>query len=283
MAEKKYRAELVGVFGDPVDGNPTGVVEEAGFAATRLNYRYITCRVKRGDIANAILGMRAMNMRGVNLTMPHKVDVLPYLDEITPAARIIGAVNTIVNRGGHLLGENTDGKGFVKSLTDEGIDLHGKTVCLLGAGGAARAIGVECALNGANKIIIVNRNAERGTALRDAIAENTDAQAEYIPWAGTAPVPEQTDILVNATCVGLFPDVNACPDIDYETIEKGMIVCDVVFNPAMPVFLQKARQRGARTISGLGMLVNQAALNFEIWTDVKAPREVMLEALRREF
>lgn len=283
MAEKKYRAELVGVFGDPVDGNPTGVVEEAGFAATRLNYRYITCRVKRGDIANAILGMRAMNMRGVNLTMPHKVDVLPYLDEITPAARIIGAVNTIVNRGGHLLGENTDGKGFVKSLTDEGIDLHGKTVCLLGAGGAARAIGVECALNGANKIIIVNRNAERGTALRDAIAENTDAQAEYIPWAGTAPVPEQTDILVNSTCVGLFPDVNACPDIDYETIEKGMIVCDVVFNPAMPVFLQKARQRGARTISGLGMLVNQAALNFEIWTDVKAPREVMLEALRREF
>lgn len=283
MAEKKYRAELVGVFGDPVDGNPTGVVEEAGFAATRLNYRYITCLVKRGDIANAILGMRAMNMRGVNLTMPHKVDVLPYLDEITPAARIIGAVNTVVNRGGHLLGENTDGKGFVKSLTDEGIDLHGKTVCLLGAGGAARAIGVECALNGANKIIIVNRNAERGTALRDAIAENTDAQAEYIPWDGTAPVPEQTDILVNATCVGLFPDVNACPDIDYETIEKGMIVCDVVFNPAMPVFLQKARQRGARTISGLGMLVNQAALNFEIWTDVKAPREVMLEALRREF
>ncbi|MDO4369832.1 MAG: shikimate dehydrogenase [Clostridia bacterium] len=283
MAEKKYRAELVGVFGDPVDGNPTGVVEEAGFAATRLNYRYITCLVKRGDIANAILGMRAMNMRGVNLTMPHKVDVLPYLDEITPAARIIGAVNTVVNRGGHLLGENTDGKGFVKSLTDEGIDLHGKTVCLLGAGGAARAIGVECALNDANKIIIVNRNAERGTALRDAIAENTDAQAEYIPWAGTAPVPEQTDILVNATCVGLFPDVNACPDIDYETIEKGMIVCDVVFNPAMPVFLQKARQRGARTISGLGMLVNQAALNFEIWTDVKAPREVMLEALRREF
>lgn len=283
MAEKKYRAELVGVFGDPVDGNPTGVVEEAGFAATRLNYRYITCLVKRGDIANAILGMRAMNMRGVNLTMPHKVNVLPYLDEITPAARIIGAVNTVVNRGGHLLGENTDGKGFVKSLTDEGIDLHGKTVCLLGAGGAARAIGVECALNGAAKIIIVNRNAERGTALCDAIAENTDAQAEYIPWAGTAPVPEQTDILVNATCVGLFPDVNACPDIDYDTIEKGMIVCDVVFNPAMPVFLQKARQRGARTISGLGMLVNQAALNFEIWTDVKAPREVMLEALRREF
>ena len=283
MAEKKYRAELVGVFGDPVDGNPTGVVEEAGFAAARLNYRYITCLVKRGDIANAILGMRAMNMRGVNLTMPHKVDVLPYLDELTPAARIIGAVNTVVNRGGHLLGENTDGKGFVKSLTDEGIDLHGKTVCLLGAGGAARAIGVECALNGANKIIIVNRNAERGTALRDAISENTDAQAEYIPWDGSVPVPEQTDILVNATCVGLFPDVNACPDIDYDTIEKGMIVCDVVFNPAMPVFLQKARQRGARTISGLGMLVNQAALNFEIWTDVKAPREVMLEALRREF
>lgn len=283
MAEKNYRAELVGVFGDPVDGNPTCVVEEAAFRALGLNWRYLTCRVAVEDLADAMRGMRAVGMRGVNLTMPHKIEVIQYLDELTEAARIIGAVNTVVERDGRLIGENTDGKGFVRSLKDADIALAGKTVTILGAGGAARAIGVECALNGANKIIIVNRNAERGTALRDAIAENTDAQAEYIPWAGTAPVPEQTDILVNATCVGLFPDVNACPDIDYETIEKGMIVCDVVFNPAMPVFLQKARQRGARTISGLGMLVNQAALNFEIWTDVKAPREVMLEALRREF
>lgn len=283
MSEKKYRAELVGVFGDPVDGNPTGVVEEAGFAAAGLNYRYITCRVKRGEIADAIRGMRAIHMRGVNLTMPHKVDVLPYLDALTPAARIVGAVNTVVSRGGKLLGENTDGKGFVKSLTDEGIDLHGKTVCLLGAGGAARAIGVECALSGAARIIIINRNAERGTSLRDAIAQHTDAQAEFIPWIGTAAIPKQTDILVNGTCVGLFPDVNDCPDIDYTAIEPGMIVCDVVFNPALPVFLQKAQQRGAHIISGLGMLVNQAALNFEIWTDIKAPRDVMLEALRREF
>ncbi len=283
MNEKRYRAELVGVFGDPVDGNPTGVVEEAGFAAAKLNYRYITCKVGRGKIEDAIRGMRAMHMRGVNLTMPHKVDVLPYLDEMTPAARIIGAVNTIVNRSGKLLGENTDGKGFVKSLKDEGIDLRGKIVCLLGAGGAARSIGVECALNGAERIIIINRNCDRGTALRDVIANNTDAQAEYIPWNGTAAIPNQTDILVNATCVGLHPDVNDCPDIDYEAIRKDMIVCDVVFNPAMPVFLQKAQLRGARVITGLGMLVNQAALNFEIWTDVKAPREIMMNALRREF
>lgn len=283
MAEKNYRAELVGVFGDPVDGNPTCVVEEAAFRALGLNWRYLTCRVAVEDLADAMRGMRAVGMRGVNLTMPHKIEVIQYLDELTEAARIIGAVNTVVECDGRLIGENTDGKGFVRSLKDADIALAGKTVTILGAGGAARAIGVECALNGANKIIIVNRNADRGTALRDAIAENTDAQAEYIPWDGSVPVPEQTDILVNATCVGLFPDVNACPDIDYDTIEKGMIVCDVVFNPAMPVFLQKARQRGARTISGLGMLVNQAALNFEIWTDVKAPREVMLEALRREF
>lgn len=283
MGEKSYRAELVGVFGDPIDGNPTGVVEEAGFAAANLNYRYITCRVRRGEIEDAIRGMRAMNMRGVNLTMPHKVDVIPYLDDLTPAAKIIGAVNTIVSRNGKLLGENTDGKGFVKSLTDENIGLRGKTVCLLGAGGAARSIGVECALNGAARIIIVNRNAERGTALRDVIAKNTEAQAEFIPWNGTAAIPEGTDILVNATCVGLFPDVNECPDIDYGAIRDRHIVCDVVFNPAMPVFLQRAQQRGARVITGLGMLVNQAALNFEIWTGVKAPREIMFEALRREF
>lgn len=283
MPEKNYRAELVGVFGDPVDGNPTGAMEEAGFAALGLNWRYLTCRVAVDDLADAIRGLRALGMRGVNLTMPHKVEVIRHLDELTPAARIIGAVNTVIHENGRLIGENTDGKGFVRSLTDEGLSLAGRVVTLLGAGGAAKAIGVECALNGARKIHIINRNAARGEALAQTIRENTPAEADYLPWVGTANLPEDGDMLINATCAGFHPDVNSCPDVAYEQIPAGMPVCDVVFNPAMPLFLKKAQARGARIITGLGMLVNQGALNFELWTGHEAPREIMMQALQREF
>lgn len=283
MAEKNYRAELVGVFGDPVDGNPTGVLEEAGFQAAGLNYRYITCRVTSDGLADAIAGMRAIHMRGVNLTMPHKVNVLKYLDEQSQAVRIIGAANTIICENGKLIGENSDGKGFVKSLRDANIPIAGKTITMLGAGGAARAIGVECALAGARKINIINRSQARGRELADVISKNTAAAAEYFPWNGCVGLPEDTEILINATSIGLFPNVDECPDIDYDAISGGMPVCDVVFNPVMPLFLQKAQQRGARVITGIGMLVNQGALNFEWWTGVPAPTEIMFEALKNEF
>lgn len=283
MSEKNYRAELVGVFGNPVDGNPTGVVEEAGFAAAGLNWRYLTCHVPVEKLADAMRGMRAVGMRGVNLTMPHKVAVLEYLDELSEAARIIGAVNTVAVRDGRLIGENTDGKGFVRSLRDAGIPLEGKVIAILGAGGAAKAIGVECALAGAKKLHIINRNVARGEDLAKTIRNHTRSEAAFHPWQGTAEIPADADILINATCVGLVPDADRCPDVRYDQIRPGMPVCDVVFNPAMPLFLRRAEAQGARVITGLGMLVNQAALNFEIWTGVEAPREVMMEALKREF
>ena len=283
MAEKNYRAELVGVFGDPVDGNPTVVIEEAGFAAAGLNWRYLTCRVPVEKLEDAMKGMRAMDMKGVNLTMPHKVAVLSYLDELSEAARIIGAVNTVAVRDGKLIGENTDGKGFVRSVKEAGIPLQGQVVAILGAGGAAKAIGVECALEGAKKLHIINRNAQRGEELAETIRSHTAAEAEFHPWQGTAEIPADADILINATCVGLFPDVDKYPDVRFDQIRPGMPVCDVVFNPAMPLFLKKAEAQGARILTGLGMLVNQAALNFEIRTGVKAPREVMMQALLREF
>ena len=281
---KNYRAELVGVLGDPVDGNPTGVMEEAGFASAGLNYRYITVKVLPEDLAAAMAGIRAFNMRGVNLTMPHKIEVLKYLDELSEAARIIGAVNTVVRReDGTLFGENTDGKGFVQSLRDAGISPEGKIVCLLGAGGAARSIGVECALAGASRIAVINRNEARGTDLVGVIRSNTGAEAEYIAWNGPARVPEGTDLLINATCVGLAPDGDACPDVDFDTVRAGMTACDVVFNPVDTVFLRGARQRGAQTIDGLGMLVNQGCINYTLWTNLPAPRDVMYAQLKREF
>lgn len=282
--EKNYRAELVGVLGDPVDGNPTGVMEEAAFAAAGLNWRYMTVRVLPGELDDAMRGVKAFHMKGVNLTMPHKIDVLKYMDELSEAARVIGAVNTVVCReDGTLFGENTDGKGFVQSLTEAGIPLKGAWVTILGAGGAARAIGVECALAGAMTIDIINRSAARGEALADVINARTPADAEYLPWNGTAEIRDETDILINATCVGLHPDVTACPDIDFDVIRPDMAVCDVVFNPVDTPFLKRAAARGARTLDGLGMLANQGAINFELWTGRKAPRDVMVAQLKAEF
>ena len=281
---KNYRAQLVGVLGDPVDGNPTGVMEEAGFEHAGLNWRYITVKVLPGDLDAAMAGVKAFNMRGVNLTMPHKINVLKHMDALSEAAKVIGAVNTVVCReDGTLFGENTDGKGFVQSLTDAGIPLAARTVTLLGAGGAARSIGVECALAGARGIDRHQPQRGAGRALADIINAHTAAEAEYLPWEGHGRVPEGTDILINATCVGLHPDGDACPDIDFDGVRPGMVVCDVVFNPVDTVFLKRAAERGAKCVDGLGMLVNQGCINYTLWTGEKAPKEVMYEALKREF
>lgn len=280
---KNYRAELVGVFGDPVDGNPTGVLEEAGFTALGLNYRYLTMKVTPEDFDAAMKSLKALNMKGINLTMPHKVTVLPYLDEISQAARIIGAVNTIVIREGKLIGDNTDGKGFVQALEREHTKPEGKAITILGAGGAAKAIAIECALAGASSIAIINRDEKKGLDLVHSILEHTNAKAAFLPWTAHQPVPEGTHILINATPIGLHPHGDQKPDVDYDTIKSSMVVSDVVFNPPVTPFLKEAAARGAKTISGLGMLVCQGALNFTIWTDQEAPYDVMYQALLREF
>ena len=281
--EKNYRAELTACLGDPVDGNPTGVMEEAAFAAKGLNWRYLTIRVKKGELAPAFAGLKAMGFRGTNLTMPHKLDIIPMLDELTEAAAIIGAVNTVMEKDGRWIGENTDGKGFVTALKLAGVNPIGKRFTILGAGGAARAISVECALAGAKSITIINRNERRGQELAQLISEKTAAESRYLPWEPAMAVPADTEILINATCVGLHPNVTDKPDLDYSTITAEMVVSDVVFNPVDPLFLREARSRGAKTISGIGMLVQQGALNFTLWTGEEAPTEVMYRVLEQEF
>lgn len=282
ILSKNYRAELVGLFGNPVDENPTGPMMEAGFAAQGLNYRYITMKVEKENLKDAIAGIRAIGMRGLNLTIPHKIAVIPFLDELSPAAKIIGAVNSIRVQDGQLIGENTDGKGFVTSLMETGVELNGRIITVLGSGGAARAVAVECAISGAETVNIVARNEESGKELADLISEKTEAQGVYFTWKGSVPIPEGTEVLVNCTNVGLYPDENK-PDITYEDIRKNMTVCDVVFNPPETKFLKEAKARGAANVNGLGMLVNQAALNYCLWTENMAPKDMMKEALLREF
>lgn len=280
---KCYRSELVGAFGCPIDENPTGVMEEAAFREKNLDYRYLTVKVDPGDLQAAMEGVKAFQMKGINLTIPHKVEVLKYLDELSPAAEIIGAVNTVINREGKLYGENTDGKGFLQSLEKEGVSPFGKKITIIGAGGAARAIAVECALAGAVKVTIINRDEERGKELTALLKHKTEAEAEFCPFLKGVGIAADTDILVNATSIGLYPGCDKKPDIDYDTITSRMAVADVVFNDPDTRFLAEAGKRGAKVINGLGMLVNQGALNFEMWTGVKASVDVMEQVLKKEF
>lgn len=280
---KNYRSQLIALFGDPVDGNPTGVMMEAAFADKALDYRYITMKVEKDDLAPAMAAVRPMHLRGLGVTMPHKVAIIPYLDELSPAAAIIGAVNTVFNDNGKLFGENTDGKGFVQALQNKGVSLEGKQVTVFGAGGAAKAICVECALAGAKAITIVNRTAEKAQALAKTIAENTSAQASWEQWTPCHKIPAGTQILINATSIGLHPDGHQKPDIDYSGITPDMVAADVVFNPVDTLFLQEAASRGALAVNGLGMLAFQGVLGFRLWTGVEPSREVMEETLRKEF
>lgn len=282
--EPNYKAELVGVFGHPVAENPTILMQEAAFAALDLNWRYLTIEVYPDDLEKAFIGLKAFNMKGINLTIPHKVKVLQYLDKVTDDAALMGAVNTVRVEDGKLIGENTDGKGFINALVqDSGISPAGKTAVILGAGGAARAIAVELALNGASHITIVNRSMERGQELTALLNSKTAVKADFIQWNRTVKIPVGTELLINATSIGLYPDVNDRPDLDYESITDTMTVCDVIPNPPQTPFLQEAAKRGAGTIDGLGMLVHQGAIGFTMWTGREAPLDVMHKALAEAF
>ena len=282
MSNKSYRSELIGLFGCPVDENATVVVMEAAFRALDLNYRYITTLVYPKDLETAINALKAFHMRGTHITIPHKVEVLKYLDHISPTAALMGAVNTVYLEGGETYGENTDGKGFISSFTQSGLSLHGRRVVVLGAGGAARAMTIEMATAGAAQLMIVNRSQTRGEALVDLLNSKTAVHAQYLPWNATFAIPQDTDIVVNATSIGMYPDPSR-PDIDYSTLSKNMIVCDGVHNPVQTPFLKEAAQKGCTILDGFSMLINQAAISFKLWTGFDAPIDVMRSALAQEF
>jgi len=277
---QNFQAELVACFGQPVAENPTGVMQEAAFRALGLNWRYLTVEVAPQDLADAIVGMRAFGMRGCNLTIPHKVAVMPLLDAVAPDAALIGAVNTVRREGTRLIGENTDGKGFLRGLRrDAGIDPKGKRAVVLGAGGAARAIVTELALGGAAEVRVVNRSPERGAQMASDLAAKTGAHIRYEAWDGTYRVPGAADLLVNATSIGLYPDVDAMPPVDLDDARPELLVSDAVFNPPETKLLAAARRRGLAALDGLSMLVYQGVLGFKMWTGQDPPEDVMKRAL----
>jgi len=278
-----YKYELVGVLGYPVAENPTCVMQEAGFAELGLQWRYLTMEVKPEALPDALRGVRALGMRGINLTIPHKVAVMALLDDIAPDAKLIGAVNTVRREGDRLIGENTDGKGFLRGLRESGLDPRGKRIVVLGAGGAARAITVELALAGAAELIVINRSVDRGQALVADLKSRTGANAQFKPWSTTYAIGPETDVLVNATSIGLYPDIDATPAVDLKSARSDLLVCDVIPNPPETRLVQAARALGLKTLTGLPMLVYQGTIGFEMWTGLPAPEAAMKRALEQAF
>ena len=221
-----------------------------------------------------------MGWRGFNCSLPHKVTVIEHLDGLAPSAEIIGAVNTVVMRGGQWIGENTDGQGFVQALCGV-CDVRGQRVVLFGAGGAARAVAVELALAGVAHIHLVNRNALRGEALAAMINARTPASATYLPWASAIGLPANTGIVVNTTSLGLHPHVHEQLDLDWDSLKPHMIVADAIPNPPRTHLIRQAAERGCLVLDGLGMLVNQGAIAVRLWTGVEVDRGVMRAALEK--
>ena len=220
-------------------------------------------------------------MQGVNLTIPHKVAVLHYLDDVSGDAAVSGAVNTVRREGDRLIGENTDGKGFLHGVrVDAGMDPSGKRVVMIGAGGAARAIATELLLAGVADLLVVNRSVERGEGMVKHLKDNiARSPIRFEPWQGTYRVPEDADLFINATSIGLYPDVDAIPDVDLTAARQDTLVADVVFNPPSTKLLDEATRRGMPVLDGLSMLVYQGMIGFTMWTGMDAPEQIMKDAL----
>ncbi len=283
-----FLSRLTGSFAMPAAENPTVAMVEAAYRHHDLDWRYINCEVPPESLADAVVGAKAMGWAGFNCSLPHKVAVIEYLDSLGQSAELMGAVNCVVRRDGKWIGENTDGKGFLCSL-QEHVDPAGMRIVMFGAGGAARAISVELALAGADQITVVNRNRERGQVLAELLNGDVRQQspagfsAEFVEWSGDYSLPEDTDVVINATSIGLYPDVDARLALDLDSLTDKMIVADVIPNPPKTNLVKDATTRGCRVIDGIGMLVNQGVTGIEYWTGVRPDASVMRAALEDIF
>lgn len=279
MSTANFLHELVGSMSQGASGNPTVAMVEAAFAHQGLHWRYVNMEVPPANLADAVRGAKAMGFRGFNCSIPHKVAVIPLLDGLGESASLIGAVNCVVRRGEQLIGENTDGKGFLKSL-QEICDPRGKNIVMFGAGGAARAVAVEVGLVGVKHITVVNRNEPRGRELVDTLRNKAKLNADLVVWRGDYALPADTDIVINATSIGLY-DSNARLELQLNSLKPSMVVADVVFSPPQTRLLRDAAARGCRTLDGLGMLVNQGVIGVQYWTGVNPDPSAMRRALEQ--
>ena len=275
--------KVCAIIGDPIEHTMSPVIHNAAFKRLGLDYVFVAFRVKKEELGEAIKGVRALNLRGLSVTIPHKVAIIPFLDELDPLAEKVGAVSVVVNDDGILKGYNTDGTGFLQSMLERGVNPNGKRIVVLGAGGASRSISFILAEKGAN-LTILNRQLEfdwaTELARRISHAFSRETEARVLNEETLTLALEEADILVNTTSVGMSPDVDGTL-VPRRLLRPDLVVMDAIFNPIKTKLLREAEEAGARTIDGLNMLVWQGIQVFEMWTGLEAPLELMRQEATR--
>lgn len=280
------KTKVCGVIGDPIEHTMSPAMHNAAFQKLGLDYLYLPFRVSKEEVSKAIDGMRALKIRGLNVTIPHKTAVIPFLDKLDPLAEKIGAVNTIVNDDSVLTGYNTDATGFLQVMLERGINPEGKSIVVLGAGGASRGVSFILAENGA-RLVILNRRLEKADDLARRVSQlaKNEVKALELKEENLTLVLKKADVLVNTTSIGMIPGNDKTP-VPAALLKPSLVVFDIVYNPLKTRLLREAEAAGSKTISGIEMLAWQGALAFEKWTGEKAPvdlmREVAVEVLTRE-
>ena len=275
--------KLTGLLGSPVAHSKSPLMHNEAFKELGLNYVYLCFDVPENNLKVAYEGLKKLNVAGFNCTMPDKTLICELVDELSPAASMIGAVNTVVNKDGKFIGHNTDGIGYMQSVKDAGFDIIGDTMTLLGAGGAASSIFVQAALDGVKNInvfSIKDRFWEKAEKMVDAVNSKTDCNAKLIELGNDDVLGEsieKSQILTNATSVGMAPNVDGCIIPDKKMLREDLIVSDVIYNPMETKLLRMAKEQGCQTFNGLYMLLYQGAEAFKIWTGKDMPVEHIKE------
>ncbi len=270
--------KVCAIIGDPVDHSLSPVMHNAAFNELGLNLVYVAFTVTANELKDAMLGAKSLGLRGLNVTMPHKNAVIDYLDFVDYTAEKIGAVNTILNNRGKLTGYNTDGSGAMIALQENGVDIEEKKMLLLGAGGAAKAIAYKAAED-VDELVILNRTEYKAKQLAKLLSSTFDSKITSGTLSSSVLKAEleNADVLINATSVGMHPDIESSP-VPSDLLHSNLCVMDIIYNPLTTKLLNDAKSVGATAISGLEMLIYQGAVAFEIWTNCPAPVEVMRDA-----
>ncbi|MCG8400928.1 MAG: shikimate dehydrogenase [Firmicutes bacterium] len=284
MTDINGKTTVCGIIGNPVEHSLSPVMHNAAFRQTGLNWVYVPFRPAIGAVETTVAGIRGLGIAGVNVTVPFKEVVIPFMDDLTDEAVCCGAVNTIINRGGKLTGHNTDGSGFIRDLREEyGFDPSRGPALVWGAGGSARAVVVSLLRAGCNELALVNRGRERALDLARAVYQTTGATVRVFPWVaqddGLVDFTRRAKLLVNCTSVGLSGQAGEGFPLPDELSGPSQMVYDLIYNPPRTPLLTRAEKSGAVIANGLGMLLHQGALSFEAWTGRRAPLETMRRAL----
>ncbi len=272
------KTRVCAVIGDPIEHTLSPIMHNAAFEALKLDYVFLAFKVKPAEVGNAIAGMRALNIRGLNVTMPHKSTIMNFLDRIDLSAQIINSVNTILNKENTLFGFNTDGVGALKALRENGVEPKGRKVLLLGAGGAARAIAYTMAKE-ADELAVLNRTGKQAQNLAKLLEKTANKKivAGSLSPSEIQHNIQDSDILINATSMGMKPKADESP-VSPKLLRRNLAVMDIVYNPLETKLAKDAKAAGAQVVSGVEMLIYQGAASFEIWTGKSAPVEVMRKA-----